>query len=107
VIDTHRTYVDDRSAHTEKLSGQIYRNYHVPLLKRHPLKWRITLQSGIVDKDVGRPQHHRAEHVQDLSFVGHVREMRVSLDTVLLDGAGLTKGNGDGAADTRIWSGRQ
>src|SRR5262249_3037506 len=119
---------DDRGARTQELARQIYRNHHIPLRERHLLKRRITLQSGIVYEDVDRPQplHHRAEHVPDLSFVRHVREMRVSLDAVLLDGtdhllstilacdivdddigAGLTKADRHGAADTRICPGDQ
>src|SRR5262249_49471619 len=120
--------LDDCSARTEELTRQIYRNHRVPLRERHLLKRRITLQSGVVDEDVDRPEplRHRAEHLPDLSFVGHVRAMGVSLDTVLLDGtdyllstilacdiidhdigAGLTQRDRHCLADTGICPGDQ
>jgi hypothetical protein len=120
--------LDDGGTRTRKLARNIYRNHRVPLRERHLLKRHITLQSGVVDEDVDRPQplHHRAEHLPDLSFVGHVRATGVSLDTVLLDGtdhllgtilacdiidhnigAGLTQRDRHGLADTGICPGDQ
>jgi hypothetical protein len=112
-----------RSPRAEKCPAQIHVHDGVPLRSCHLVKGRISLQPGIVDKNIHGSEFvdGLGEHCFDFGFISNIRSNNPSLPSAFTDffsnplsliwggneiddhvGSGSTEREGDRAADSGI-----